>query len=463
MKITNRKIFEKRPKFSISILITFIVVFLIAGGYIVYQMFGATNFDQMKDTIYTPTGKTAERIWGNSRYSTATGISKRHFPTRTGGTVILTSGENWPDATSGSVLASAYNGPLLLTGASSLHNETKIEINRIKPVRVVVLGGTTAVSNTVVNQVKTIVPNATVQRIAGSNRYDSAAKVADRIYALNGSRINDNTAIVVTGGNFPDAITVGSVAAAKRYPILYVSTTLPAETKSALTRLGIKRTLVVGGTTAIPDSVKNQLPGAIRISGSNRYATSVNFANYALNNISGLSTKSVGVATGEAYPDALAAASFVASRPGIIVLSPYNIGTVTNNFISGRKASIDTIYVFGGTVAVSNSTFMTLANHIGSKFSDRQIMAQNKVDAYIARCPILAGSVVSYGSLEDTQGNGQAIVYFKSGRIIVYEKHTQTIDKILEHEIYHIYDWRDNGVMNWGEKLPPSPKPACMP
>ncbi|MBW6431985.1 cell wall-binding repeat-containing protein, partial [Patescibacteria group bacterium] len=437
MKI-NKLPTGKKPKFSITLLIVFVSIFMLAGVYIIYRSLAAITFDIVDGTVYTPSGKVVERIWGPNRYTTAVAISKEQFPTTTGGTVIIASGNAWPDATSGSVLARSYNAPLLLTNPSSLNSYTEAEIKRLAPKRVIIIGGTLSVSSAVESRVKLIRPSAIVERIAGANRYESAAKIGNRIYQLNGGKINDNTAIVVTGGNFSDAIAVGSVAATKKYPILYVSTSLPVETKSALSRLGIRRTLVVGGTASIPDTVKNQLPGAIRIAGSDRYQTSINFIDWSTKNLTGLSFSTLGVATGATFPDGLAASSFIASRPGLLVLSSYNIGSNTKNYINAKKTSVKRIYVFGGELTLSSTTFMTLANIIGSDFTAKQIEAQKKVDRYIKYCPILAGTTADYG---DTQGNYQAISYYKSGRIIINPKHTVSLDRIIDHEIYHIYDW----------------------
>ena len=70
---------------------------------------------------------------------------------------------------------------------------------------------------------------------------------------------------------------------------------------------------------------------------------------------------------------------------------------------------------------------------------------------YIARYPILAGATVSYG---DAKG-AQAIAYYKSGRIVISPSHTASLERIIAHEIWHIIDWRDNGVIDWGENVPP--------
>lgn len=77
--------------------------------------------------------------------------------------------------------------------------------------------------------------------------------------------------------------------------------------------------------------------------------------------------------------------------------------------------------------------------------------AQSILAGYIAKYPILAGSTVSYG---DAKGS-QAIAYYKSGRIVISPDHTASLSRIIAHEIWHIIDWRDNGVIDWGENVPP--------
>jgi hypothetical protein len=67
--------------------------------------------------------------------------------------------------------------------------------------------------------------------------------------------------------------------------------------------------------------------------------------------------------------------------------------------------------------------------------------------------PILRGATVEVG---DTKGNAQAICYYKSGRIIINPNHTVSLERIINHEIWHIIDWRDNGRIDWGESVPPS-------
>ena len=82
---------------------------------------------------------------------------------------------------------------------------------------------------------------------------------------------------------------------------------------------------------------------------------------------------------------------------------------------------------------------------------DELSKAQSILASYISKYPILSGTTVSFG---DAQGY-QAICYYKSGRIVISSSHTASLDRIIGHEIWHVIDWRDNGVIDWGENVPP--------
>lgn len=77
--------------------------------------------------------------------------------------------------------------------------------------------------------------------------------------------------------------------------------------------------------------------------------------------------------------------------------------------------------------------------------------ARSILAGYISRYPALAGTTVTFG---DARGH-QAICYYRSGRIVISPSHTASLERIIGHEIWHILDWRDNGVIDWGENVPP--------
>ncbi|MCE5204118.1 MAG: hypothetical protein ABFC80_08210 [Coriobacteriales bacterium] len=97
--------------------------------------------------------------------------------------------------------------------------------------------------------------------------------------------------------------------------------------------------------------------------------------------------------------------------------------------------------------SVSTRAFSTSVSPRGDELSQAQAILRG----LIAKYPILAGSTVSIG---DAKGY-QAICYYRSGRIVISSTHTASLSRILNHEVWHIIDWRDNGVIDWGENVPP--------
>jgi len=77
--------------------------------------------------------------------------------------------------------------------------------------------------------------------------------------------------------------------------------------------------------------------------------------------------------------------------------------------------------------------------------------ARSILAGLVAAHPILAGASVTFG---DARGY-QAIALYQSGRIIISPTHTASLSRILNHEVWHIIDWRDNGRIDWGENVPP--------
>lgn len=96
--------------------------------------------------------------------------------------VYVATGENFPDALGGGPVAAMAKGPILLVRQNSIPGETAAELTRLAPDKIVILGGTAAVSVAVETALAGFAP--TVERIAGSNRYDTAAKLSAATYPV---------------------------------------------------------------------------------------------------------------------------------------------------------------------------------------------------------------------------------------------------------------------------------------
>ncbi|MFB2585288.1 cell wall-binding repeat-containing protein [Herbiconiux liukaitaii] len=85
------------------------------------------------------------RVSGADRYEVSAKVSASNFPARTP-TVYVASGEVFPDALSGSAAAIKAGAPVLLVQKDGVPAAIDAELKRLKPARIVVLGGPATVS-----------------------------------------------------------------------------------------------------------------------------------------------------------------------------------------------------------------------------------------------------------------------------------------------------------------------------
>ena len=253
-----------------------------------------------------------DRVFGSDRYATAAEIASEAFSAPT--TVYVATGTDFPDALAAGPAAAATNSPVLLVNSSFVPAATAAELAAIAPDRIVVLGGEAAVSKAV--ETTLAASGAIVTRIAGSDRYSTAALISADAFPK-GAEV----AFVVDGGDFPDALAAGASAANRNGPVLLTNTDIvPASTMAELDRLDVDEIVIVGGTAAVSASVATALTAVApvtRIAGADRYATAA--AASAFSFPSGVGT--IYLATGEDYPDALAGAAAAGANGGPVLLT----------------------------------------------------------------------------------------------------------------------------------------------
>ncbi|EGW37951.1 cell wall-binding repeat-containing protein [Desulfosporosinus sp. OT] len=292
-----------------------------------------------------------ERIGGFDRYETAIKIAQTYFASGTD-TVVLTRGDNSADALTSVPLAKKLNAPLLLTPHDKLPVQVLDEIKTLGAKTVYIVGGEMAVSQQIADSVKE--QGISVQRVAGQDRYGTAYAVA-KLLGYTGQ------AVIVNGNDatYPDALSVSSWAAYHGVPILYAdgSNTLPVVTASALAELNVNRTILVGGTAVLPQSLEGLVPHAERYAGQDRYGTNVQV-------LSKLQPNPVQIfaASGRDYADALAGAVVAGQSNAWVVLTDYTdkagngLKSEQTDIIRNTQDSILTYHVLGGKVAVPDNT-----------------------------------------------------------------------------------------------------------
>jgi putative cell wall-binding protein/Tol biopolymer transport system component len=94
-----------------------------------------------------PTTATVTRLGGADRYAVSAGVSASTFDPHVG-TAYIASGAVFPDALSGSAAAIANHGPVLLVTKDAIPDSVATELTRLKPRRIVVLGGANTIAET---------------------------------------------------------------------------------------------------------------------------------------------------------------------------------------------------------------------------------------------------------------------------------------------------------------------------
>ena len=302
-----------------------------------------------------------ERLAGASRIETAIKASQRAFPTPgSAGTVVIASAFGWADALPGSALGGAVDGPLLLVNQNDVPSNVRAEIRRLGATKAYILGGTAVLTDDVIFDL-TIDLGLTAKRLGGTNRYDTARKIASEVLSLEGSV---DTAFVATGDTFADALSASSIAAAMKAPILLTQkTSLPSETKSALSAVGPDTIVVCGGTGVVSNSVETALgsyaSSVIRKSGTSRYDTSKSVVEWGESQLAPSGPTGLFLATGTNYPDALSGGVLAGTadaqwRP-LMLTDPTSLSPQVSSYMQANSASLGHVGVLGGTAAVSNT------------------------------------------------------------------------------------------------------------
>jgi putative cell wall-binding protein len=191
------------------------------------------------------------RIGGVDRYAVSAESSRSYFNVGVP-VAYVASGETFPDALAGSAAAGHQRGPVLLTAKNELPGTIETELRRLAPAKIVVLGGTNTVSESVVRELSALAPTS---RMAGQDRYAGSAAVSNAVFQ-NGA----HTVYVANGQAFPDALAGGAAAIHYGGPVLLVTKDgIPASVATELERLNPHRIVVLGGESTITAAVLNEL------------------------------------------------------------------------------------------------------------------------------------------------------------------------------------------------------------
>ncbi len=337
-----------------------------------------------------------EVLAGDNRYETAVKVAKENASIKdvaTNGNIVLVNGNALVDGLAAAPLAASVinlddNGnwwgdndkvaPILLTESNSLPKATKEymreliaaqKVGNLDKVTVYLVGGEAVISPSLERELKDL--GLRVVRAGGSNREETSLEVAKLIEKENGEYVEN--AFVVGANGEADAMSIASVAAKKRQPIIVESTRgISEETIEYLNGYKVsngKSATIVGGETVVSkateETLKSEKIAVDRIAGSNRQNTNAEIINrFAPSGLKQIVISKDGQKNKSELIDALTATSLAVKHNAPIVLGTNKLNTNQINALE-KKAQRTGIYVYQVGHGVARDVLKTIANRVG--------------------------------------------------------------------------------------------------
>ena len=193
------------------------------------------------------------RVYGPTRYETSLEVAERYmknnFLTELD-SVIIATGDDFPDALSGSSLSIMNEAPVILISnkvQKSRDDATAfIKENLAEGGNVFIIGGESVVSKEYADSLTGL--GYEVTRYAGNSRFDTNLQILDAVG-------ESDYLLVCSGLNYADAATASATA----LPVLLVGKKLEASQLEYLKSAGKKEIYVIGGPGAVADDIADAL------------------------------------------------------------------------------------------------------------------------------------------------------------------------------------------------------------
>lgn len=204
-------------------------------------------------------GLTVQRVSGDDRFATAAAAAalavagwREAGKSEAGSAVVIATGSSFADALAAGPLAAARNAPLLLVAAEGIPAPTAAVLGDLQPAEVVIVGGEAALTPAVESSLAST--GRSLTRLHGPDRFATGIALTEAAVAAGASPAE---ILVVSGTNFPDALSAAPAAAAiNGLLILTDPATVAVPVESWLRSQGasVGRLRVVGGPGAVADT-----------------------------------------------------------------------------------------------------------------------------------------------------------------------------------------------------------------
>ena len=209
----------------------------------VYILGGTSSVSASFEKGLEDIGINRERLSGSNRYLTNLAILAEAG--LNGSTILVCDGSNFADSLS----ASSLDLPILLVG-DALSKDQKDYLETLEDVSFRFIGGPNSVSESIAEALKAY---GTVDRISGSTREETSAKVAE-IFCP-----DPNTVTLAYSRNFPDGLCGGPLAYQLGAPLLLVNSGAESFAADYVAENDITSGIILGGTNSVPDKVANTI------------------------------------------------------------------------------------------------------------------------------------------------------------------------------------------------------------
>lgn len=285
--------------------------------------------------ISSEAAATEQVLAGSNRHSTAVQVSQKGWSSAEN--VVLVNDSAIADALAATPLAEELNAPILLTGKNKLNSTTKSEIERLGAQNIYLIGGKSVLSDNLSAEI-----SGRTYRISGSSREKTALAIAKKINELNPVK----TIAVVNGTTgLADAVSIASVAAEKDMAIILSNPKSGiSASKDFINSTGIEKSYVIGGDKAVSDYVMSSLPGAERVSGSNRNDTNAKVIEkfYPSNSLNNIYVAKNGSGNTGQLIDALAVGVLAAKNSSPVLIVSNSLSSSQRNVVGSKEIGIVT-------------------------------------------------------------------------------------------------------------------------
>ena len=190
-------------------------------------------------------------------------------------------------------------------------------------------------------------------------------KALDTMQAITKEYGKASTAIVVTNGDFKDALSAAALAGRYKAPVLMTSkTSLSTQTKNELKRMGVKTVYILGSTNEVSSAVQNQIKSA-GVKTVKRYSSkSASGRAIESSKAVGKSNRSdtVIIATQNSFHDSLSISPYAYATKSPILYTETNKKLSSSTISHIKSGSFKKAIIVGGPAAIPATVEQQLKN-----------------------------------------------------------------------------------------------------